>query len=307
MDKKTLIKIGAILILILIVCIIIFAVTLNKDEKQNGKKNGYEDEKVTTVKYENNNKYEPSVINRDYTILTVEQKNRIDTRIDKLIEDLNQKNYESLYNMLDEKYKDLRFQKDIEEFKKYINKIIPSVCHCINYRVDYYGCYINIGFEGVDKDKKLEVLVHNLTYAENSEEYIKLYFEDIIKIQDVIRTFNTPEVIVTQEYIIQYSDRTSIYLGIKNKTKENQEVDFANTQLVLDKTRYVKRYNAINDTTVTVPANGMISKELDFNYNGESLYNTNWVNFRLKVGEKNYKYDSYVYQQEDINEYEGMN
>jgi len=306
MKRKTLIKILIILIILVILGIILFSSIFRKEEKTSEKQNGYEDETITSIKYENNNKYEPSIINREYTILTEEQRNKIDSRIDELIENLNQRNYETLYNMLEENYRDLRFSDDIEEFKKYINENIPFTCHCINYRVASYGCYVKIGFEGASKDSVIEVLLQNCTYEEIGTEAVELYFEDIIDVQAIVRTFNTPEVVVTQEYFVKYSDKTSIYLEIKNKTGQNQIVDFANTQLIFDKTRYLKKYDPLNETKVSVPANGMATLEIDYDYAGDNLYNASWINFRLKINDKNYAYNSYAYKQEDIEEYQDM-
>lgn len=302
MGNKILVRILIGLVVLLLLGIILFSkIFFKSDEKEESKKNGYEDTPIISIT-PNDNKYESWEINSYYSYLSVEDRNKIDTEIDEIVEKLNQKKYEELYAMLKKEYKDYLCGNDIEKFKKYIDSEFDSNCYCLNYRITYYGCFLNLAFEG-NEDKKLEIQLQNYK-ADSDEENMLLFFDDIVEIMEITDSFQTPEIVVAQRFLLKYEDKTTVNVSLRNKTSSIQTVDLKNSKLLITKLPDTKVFNTIGNAEITLSSKESKSISIDFDYSNNSAFYPDVVAFSVKVGNTFYQYNLYMKVDEDTGDYE---
>ena len=96
-------------------------INLNNGEQE---KNQYKDEQLS-IKYEISGRYEPSVINAEYSRLTQANVNDLDNVIDHIVDCINNKKYSELYSRMNLDYKYLRFD-DLQKFTNFLDEFKHS-------------------------------------------------------------------------------------------------------------------------------------------------------------------------------------
>lgn len=259
-NGKKLIILLIILVTVLMVIIYLFskAIDTNKNKSNtNENTNQFKDEEIIKI-YENKGKYDVNVINDDYIMLNQDEIYAIDDLIDLVVGHINSKNYSQLYRNLTQDYANVRFD-TLEKFQVYLDETFPlSDYKCLSYRIDKSVCYIKLSAAG--SQEVTEIKVNNFKDIEN----LKLYFEDIKQIQPISIRFLASKVQIEAKYIIQYSDRISLYTEIFNNSDKPAEILFKNVNLIRFLNGVEKKIDLIPSEELNVEANNKIQTELDF-------------------------------------------
>lgn len=226
-DRK-LIFLLLVLILILIVFISIFSKLVKKENTEEKNKNNYKDESFS-VSYEKVGKYEPSVINDEYSKLNHSDIKAIDTTIDLILSKINEKQYLELYYMMENEYRDIFFENE-ESFKEFFDTSFrDSNYKCFSYRIESNACYIIVSNASeLDENNYIEIKIYNFR---NPQEAL-IYFHNIKQIIWAHNFKYVSKVQVNMKYIVEYDDEISVFFEVVNGNNENVSVNIENLKLI---------------------------------------------------------------------------
>lgn len=280
MKNKRLIIILVLLIMVLFIAITIFSILITPNNEVDTQKNQYKDENYG-IKYENLGKYEPSIINKEYSSLNVEEINMIDNTIDNILSLLNNKEYDKLYDMLAQDYKIIRFQ-TLVQFEEYLNENFKQNNYkCLSYRIKEDNLYMNVSeYEnGIDlKEIKINY------FADQSNMHI--YFEDIKDIEKIQTSFKIEGLLFNIEYIIEYEDKLSVLCDVRNTKNNSVEFEIENLNLITIING--AEYNNISESfeKISMQANDKKAIEIYFN-NNDLTYLPDYLEANLVINGEN--------------------
>ncbi|MBO5143168.1 MAG: hypothetical protein J6C46_09340 [Clostridia bacterium] len=228
MKNKRFIVLLIILILILIISIIAFGKITRTPSSGGNNSTGvnnqtsYKDEKLT-VKYEQNGKYEPSLINDEYTVLKENQIKEIDKLIDDVLSYLNEKIYIKLFDMMSSNYKIIKYDGDLLKFADYLDENYKSNSYkCESYKIEDYALHIKIVDSSSSDSEPFEIKIQNVNYPEIRN----LYFEDVKEIIEATTYSQISDVIVNMNYITRHNNKVVLNITLNNTASKDMNVEF---------------------------------------------------------------------------------
>lgn len=279
------IKLLVILVVLLIFIISIFTSFLRpKGMASNKNQKGYKDE-IVKVTVENYGKYEPNVINKEYLHLTKEEIQNIDNLIDNIINLINEKKYEEIYQNIPSLYKEMRFD-TLQKFEEYMKKMFAKEEYtCVSYRLEQASCFIKICDVSNSNDEGIELKIEN--YKISNFKNVEIYFEDVRDIQGVFSYCYIGDIAIKIKYIALYEEKLLITMECINQSRQSTEITFDGTN-VYSITRgsrdsyQLKDYQALN-----LDKNEKKEIELNFDYTKKITSFPTYIDFWLTInGEK---------------------
>lgn len=271
--KKVLIVLVSLLLLLVIVLIVI-----NRRANRVYKDESY----VPSISYDNQYQYEPNVVNSHYNALNTNDKTHIDDVINFLVQAINEKNYEALYQKLPEEYQEVRYP-TLQDFQTYMKRTFPEECHATSYEITDYGCLVHFGFANRTETPSIQVN----GYKSSAEDRYTLYMEELVTVekQDLMFAVSREQLNFHNKMMIRYPDKTVFVLTVMNQSEKPVTLDFQASTLVKKKGGYKYTYPTLEMEPVQVPAKTNMDIEIPFDFSMKQAYVPDFIDYIVQINE----------------------
>lgn len=185
------------------------------------------------------NLYEP---NSYYSTMTVEEKKSVTTRIDEIIDQLNNRNYDALYSKLNEDYKNYKFPSQ-DDFNKYISNLVGDNNDyvCEYFVTKYYG--VKYILSASNSDEQITLIVRDVINGD-----YEVYFDgELIGIEKVNELSYIGSIIFNYMYKARYQYNTNYLFELENISKNSLTISFDEVNAKIVRGGTIQKVKAVGE------------------------------------------------------------
>ncbi len=262
--KKALIGTVVVIVLIFLIIFIVRITSRVSPGKEQAKIEKEKQKQIAAIESGKiTGKYDSKLYNYEYLNLTQEQRTIIDEVIDYVLELINKHDTETIWDMLNRKYRN-ELLPDKEYLKKYLEKNFPSnkEFKSFGYELKDETLFMTIGSDTKSGDEDDMKFIRIDGY---DKERKVLYFGKYSFMEEIKIMSDKDKYTLNSYTLIHYDDETSIVFRLTNKTDAPLHLDFFDCFVYVQNARSYKKYALVDDVeSFDVDAKGMEICEVRF-------------------------------------------
>ena len=298
--KKRL-KIILIILSIVLVFLLYISNCIFEMFKKNKVENYYTESLYSPSKSEVDIKYSSQIDTKYFEIMQDTDKIKLEKAIDSIIELINTKNYEALYEKLDSNSTESFYPTRAEFEQDCMKKILDSEYTCDEFIADFYG-YDCIFYPkdayGSTTEREINLII---VLSENKDDYT-IILNRLLNVNEGNGINVLDGLVVSYEKELNYLEKTSYVITLVNDSREDLEIDFNYICATIIKNGYEDNKYIDDNYNILLKPKEIKTLELEFDQFAFNSQKPEFLKINLNINGKTRECLFYIYSNYFIKE-----